>query len=73
MVRIRVEKRDITTNNETIQTKYFKNLYSIKLENLKEMIIFCIGAIYQGEIKIDKHFKQIYICPSEIEGTIEIK
>jgi RNA-binding protein YlmH len=41
--KIRNEKGDIITDTEEIQRiirSYFKNLYSTKLENLKEMDIF---------------------------------
>ncbi|OPX54071.1 hypothetical protein BTE48_16160 [Oceanospirillum multiglobuliferum] len=44
--KIRNEKGDITIDNEEIQRiirSYFKNLNSIKLENLKEMDIFLDG------------------------------
>ena len=49
---MRNEKGDITTDREEIQKiirSYYKSLYAIKLENVKEMdIFFKIGTIYQS-------------------------
>ena len=46
--KLRNEKGDITTDTGEIQI-IIKNLYSTKLENVKEMDnIFCIGTTYQN-------------------------
>ncbi|XP_076422449.1 membrane-associated guanylate kinase, WW and PDZ domain-containing protein 2 isoform X12 [Peromyscus maniculatus bairdii] len=72
--KIRNEKGDITTDIEEIQRiirSYFKNLYSTKLENLKEMDIFLdryhIPKFNQDQI----NYLNSPITPKEIETVIK--
>ena len=58
--KIRNKKVDLTTDTKEIQNiirSFFKNLYSTKLENLKEMNNFSQIPLIKVKLRSDKQFK----------------